>query len=66
MKNLLVALLSGIIGIAIGMFVCNHTYSPQLTALKEQVGSLTTELEQSKKSTHLVFGHNENCKINVE
>lgn len=66
MKNLLVPLLSGIIGIAIGMFVCNHTYSPQVTALKEQVVALTTELEASKKNVHLVFGHNENCKINVE
>jgi len=66
MKYLLVALLSGIIGIAIGMFVCNHTYSPQITALKEQVGTLTTELEESKKNVRIIFGHNENCKINVE
>lgn len=66
MKHLLLSLVSGIIGVAIGMFVCNHTYSPQVTALKEQVGALTTELEESKKGVHLVFGHNEDCKINVE
>lgn len=63
MKYLLLGIVSVIIGVAIGFYVCKNTYQPQVAELKEQITAVTTELEDARKNVRIVFSHNADCVV---
>lgn len=63
MKYLLLGIVSIILGVALGFYVCKNTYQPQVANLKEQVTAVSAELEDAKKNVRIVFGHNADCVV---
>lgn len=66
MKYLLLGIVSIILGVAAGFYVCKQTYQPQVAELKEQVAAVTAELktEKTKKEeVRVVFSHNAECVV---
>lgn len=66
MKYLLLGIVSVIVGIAAGFYVCKQTYQPQVAELKEQVATVAAELETEKarkEEVRVVFSHNAECVV---
>lgn len=63
MKYLLLGIVSAILGVALGFYVCKNTYQPQVAKLKEQIAAIEVELKDSKNNVRLVFSHNEDCTV---